>query len=393
VQLVASAVGIVAMLIAATPVGALSSDASHDAASRTNSYQLEAQHIARLLDKATREYAGSFAGGYLEDDGTVVVGFTSDAPARLSALLHSSGRDFETPFRPHTAAISLEDLTARQKQVETAIVTDPEVAGLDWSFVDADETAGIVRLGVADGEDARIARLRETLDFDLVIETAEAVTTACSRTVCVDEAFRAGLSILTNPPQGPSACTTGFSANRAGVGLGFYTSGHCTQLNDRVFHSAYPVGRTHNTHFYDGSKADAAWIAMDANYVTLFGGTSNWVYRSETSKRYSITSVGTGGLLGDRMCFTGVSSNKEVCGNVVRTDFTVNYGGIRLYEQNAMASCPLPGDSGGPVYYSGRAHGLLSGHLIDQNGNCAGETVYSTMDHVRSVTGTSVRTS
>jgi hypothetical protein len=88
------------------------------------------------------------------------------------------------------------------------------------------------------------------------------------------------------------------------------------------------------------------------------------------------------------MCFTGKTTNGTVCAGVIDSSVTVEYsGGVTLFDQALMAACARSGDSGGPVYYAGVAHGLVSGVSIDQNGNCTGQTVYSKIRNVENATG------
>ena len=131
-------------------------------------------------------------------------------------------------------------------------------------------------------------------------------------------------------------------------------------------HYTYYFGAARTSHFVDGSRADAVWIEKDA----VWQPNQRWVYRSETNKRYVISSVGSGGNPGSPMCFTGKTTNGTVCAGVIDESVTIYYPGpdVTLFDQALMAACARPGDSGGPVYYAGAAHGILSGISIDQNG-------------------------
>jgi hypothetical protein len=79
------------------------------------------------------------------------------------------------------------------------------------------------------------------------------------------------------------------------------------------------------------------------------------------------------------MCKSSWPSN-TTCGSIIQINHTIDVAGATLCGQWEMTTGVQPGDSGGPVYYSFGAAGII---VANQNSS----TWYSTMDHVASQIG------
>jgi hypothetical protein len=337
----------------------------------------------RLDTRLSNAYPDKYAGLWFAKDKRLKVAFVeSDTIHKLDFQRLVADRSVIDMIDVVNARLSLSSLNQVKNALESRLIGQKEIP---WTMVYVDERQNRVVLGLRDVGTAIDAALREEFGPVLAIVEHEGFrTTDCTRTNCVDEPLRGGLEIFGNISDGfATFCTSGFSANRGGV-QGIFTAGHCTPSNQRMAHYVYYFGVAQTSHFVDGSRADAVWIEKYASWQP----NQRWVYRSESNKRYVISSVGNGGSEGAPMCFTGKTTNGTVCAGVIDSSVTVEYpGGVTLFDQALMAACARAGDSGGPVYYAGVAHGLVSGISIDQNGNCTGQTVYSKIRNVENATG------
>ncbi len=154
------------------------------------------------------------------------------------------------------------------------------------------------------------------------------------------------------------ACTIAFLGSRTEsdgkanlVGL---TAGHCVYPGIKVQHAGINIGKDVATTFANDA---------DLGYFDVADGmASNYVFRSATS-RLAITAVASGApAVGSKVCFSGRTTNAEVCGLVTANDATVAYSsGQVLQHMVEVGATSKAGDSGSPFYAGNTAEGVLSG--------------------------------
>jgi len=174
-----------------------------------------------------------------------------------------------------------------------------------------------------------------------------------------DRPLRGGVRV-----SGTQGCTGAFLGRSQTDGTLYqFGAGHCPTDRSTWFTrfandlSAHDIGPFHNW-VYD-QRGDAGiirvanpsgWIARAWVFVTSSPDTS----RDES---YRITSD-SGSVVGQRVCATGASRSQSDCGTVLEVGYCAGYGVCGL----ARASFTVnPGDSGGPVYVSNSAKGIISG--------------------------------
>lgn len=231
-----------------------------------------------------------------------------------------------------------------------------EISILKGAGLDEDETAFLDEATERYGQLIEFGEFEETMNVD-----------ACVGDYC-DTPLRAGVRI-NNSGRG---CTGAFVA-KSRVNNEFYqfTAGHCvedgfgdtwsTRFSNNSLHN---IGSVHNSNF-GGSQGDIAIMRVN-NAPGWFGGSKNRVFvraqagetvRNET---YRISGTTTS-KIGDRVCLSGVTTGTD-CGTVQALGQTVTYSGGTTVANMARASyCRAGGDSGGPIYASGKAFGIHSG--------------------------------
>jgi len=320
-------------------------------------YWLDTQAVAELADEARGRYPDSFAGLFREPQqpDRVTLLFTRNveqAVASLAADFDGSaqlvGRDarfsrahLESAFDRAVSRIRAPGMQALQ--VDSVYIDVPN----NRVVVEVVEPTASQRQSLGDVDDA----------ISVQNSLGQAQLAVCQdRDTCTPE-MRGGVRILS--PE--FACSSGFEATRAGKSV-LLTAGHCFKIGDVITHSGIPIGQVEARNFNNLGDNDALRIGQnDSALPGLPWQPSNWIYATNNTKQYFIGAVKAkfGENVGDPLCRAGRTTGR-ICGSVLAVNTTVNAGGISLAGQNRADMCALPGDSGGPVYYSGFGHGMTS---------------------------------
>ncbi|WP_100334082.1 S1 family peptidase [Bacillus alkalisoli] len=168
------------------------------------------------------------------------------------------------------------------------------------------------------------------------------------------------------------SCTGAFSAwgyVNGSVQYYYLTAGHCGHQWKSVTQGGGTIGQM--AKFANSDSVDAAAIAISSS------NKSNKLYGS-SSRSISITSyqASSDDYVGQAVCFAGIESNIK-CGTIRNANWSGFFGLSYYFNMVQMSVAPVPGDSGGPVYYSGQARGIVKGY---SNGGTYG--VYSQIQNV-----------
>lgn len=339
-----------------------------------------------LAGEARQVFDSSFAGLWIDHDngGTVTVGFAgpvdgaglADLAAEHGLTDHVEGVSvpFALQFLEESVADLAADLPAANSGARVAIsvglrtdlnrvelTTPSEPTAAQASFV----SGARVRLGAA---------LR-VLTVNVPPRPA-----ACAYPYC-DPPLRGGVAVH----GGALTCTAGFMATST-VSTARYvlTAGHCAAgAPAAVWFTRYPDSSAHDIgapqDWTFGAGGDMAILRIGdpagwdpAPWVYMTG--TGWLYPTTADEAHPIIATGPGTpLVGEYVCKTGQTSGTS-CGRVRATGVSVTYSGTTTVHDLVRATMSVcKGDSGGPVYGNGTAHGLVSGGLLV--GNC-GTTLY-----------------
>jgi hypothetical protein len=178
---------------------------------------------------------------------------------------------------------------------------------------------------------------------------------ACSDDGCNPPA-RGGMRISDVPSIGQWNATTGFSARSGSGTLYMLTAGHSAKAaggNTIPWNTITPMygtlqfAITEKWTFSDrGDQAilrisSSGWNPQNMVYVRTGAEPRNETLR--------ITATATT-VSGRRLCMSGASSRRTVCGNTLELNQTQPYGGVTVKGLVSVNYCRNQGDSGGPVF-------------------------------------------
>lgn len=174
-------------------------------------------------------------------------------------------------------------------------------------------------------------------------------------------------------------CSAAFAAVR-GSTRGVITAGHCGFPGDPFNHAAIPMGTMTRQQF--GGEVDAAFVSETSLALTV----NDLVYDSEQDMAYDINAVfpSSNTTVGLFLVRSGITTGRQT-GNVVNPNATIDVltssGIVRLTNQVTVSACALPGDSGGSVYRTNLAVGIVSTSNFATDGLgdpvCRSQPIYS----------------
>jgi Trypsin len=323
------------------------------------------QNSADQLDRSARAAVGESAYGGLWIDsltGRIKLGVTShDRSDRLRSVAAGCGlADGVDIVKVGHSAATLD---------AAAAWLGKRLAGTTGFAAGIDYARNRVELDAANrpwsaAERRLVSDARQTWGSAVVVRvvTGRAEPAACTSGNFCDPPLRGGIRMYS----ATAGCTAGFTARSRSDGLWYVlTAGHCgggtwrTRFSNGTEHV---IGPWHNGHF--GTNGDAQIIRVN--------NPSGWsprpwvlVEASDDTTRdesYVISAV-RGSTVGQRICKTGYAGSTD-CGTVTRLGVTVNYSGTIVHGLGEANFCVIPGDSGGPVYASHNAYGLVSGRVV-----------------------------
>lgn len=229
-----------------------------------------------------------------------------------------------------------------------AAVLDADVAGTAW-HVDEENSTVVVRVDERVGK-GEIAEIKRAAGSDAGALRFDRTPGTLTKYISGGDAIHRGDG---------GRCSLGFNVRSSSGRYYFLTAGHCTD--------GYPY-----------------WYASSGAYLgptagSSFPGNDYGIARHDNSLSKP-GSVGGTDITGARDPYVGEyvirrgSTTGTHDGYVTALNATVNYGGGDIvYGLIETDVCAEPGDSGGPLYSGGIAHGLTSGG----SGNCTyGGTTY-----------------
>jgi hypothetical protein len=170
---------------------------------------------------------------------------------------------------------------------------------------------------------------------------------------------------------------------------GSLTAGHCGGVGDNWTHNNAPIGSGIGFNSYqnimNGATSIKAGTPESDSQVILLTGLppKNQVLLGSAGSYQTITSRQsyTADVVGEFTCFAGNTTHSTACGALNNRDYTATYTDpyfkkrITLYHQRLMSPESRPGDSGGAVWYSTQARGIVSGKTG------TGYTIFSHVQH------------
>lgn len=331
--------------------------------------RLELTREAGLLgQQLERELPETFAGLYVEHqpEFRIVVQFTQDAQARLAAYTR------DPTFVARTAPRSLEMLLAVQAELGEQLMS----AGVEFeSGLDVKKSE--INVFVLDPLVAsrHLSKLLSVAEFINIHKT-----TGFPETTAIS-----GGNLLTGPTR---LCTSGFNVVETSTReLGLSTAGHC---QDKMTYANPSVALVFQNQM-DAGAYDMQWHKQPAtgtfeqqlNEITVAGGPVP--ITSETASSAM--------AIGDIVCKSGITTG-HTCGEIIDTARQTMYKGqigtyILVHNPNGLVMTK-GGDSGGPVFGTNSAYGLV--HARGQLGTPTRDDLYFMPIERLSLLGLSVLT-
>jgi streptogrisin C len=308
-------------------------------------------NIGDEIDRVRREFSGRVAGVYFvyEPDYKMVVRLKGQAPVNRRLLKLADG-DVPVEFEVGASATVDEMVAAYERNFDAIKQLLPTLQG-----VGTDERTGEIMLlvqatgGAADTVRGKKDELFKLLGHPVRIE----VTEQAMRDVDVR-----GGSKITSPT---SFCTSGFTVKNASNVTAMSTAGHCEGMNTYYNTNGTTIALTFVTEVKD---ADQDVEIHTSGYVEQpeFYADSTTTARILTGRRLR-SSTGTG----DQVCHRGARTGYS-CGLVSATNFRPSYANacfgvtcdaVYVLVNGAADTACGDGDSGGPVFASQTAFGLV----------------------------------
>jgi streptogrisin C len=306
------------------------------------------------IDKIRKEYSGRIAGIYFvyQPEYKMVVRLKGQAPVNRRLLKLA---DSEVPVEFETGATATTDelVDAYQRNLPAIRTLFPTLQGLG-----TDERTGEIAVIVqATGTAAQTVRGKKDELFKLLGHPV--------RIDVVERGFsdfdvRGGSRITASDG---SFCTSGFTVQNSSGVTAMTTASHCEGMNTYYNPNGTTIPLTFVTEVRD---ADQDVELHTSAYVERpeFYADSATTARVLTGRRYR-SSTGAG----DQVCHRGAASGYS-CGYVQLTNYTPTYAGACgtvacsavwvLVDGDTTTAC-AGGDSGGPVFASQTAFGLIKG--------------------------------
>jgi hypothetical protein len=275
---------------------------------------------------------------------------------------------------PGNSGLEVGGVYVQTNQVNLLVKDEPQGSAQDQARSAlmsqlAQDHLGAVRFGTAEGEIVTAACVHTSGSFS-----------SLGKTWC-DPPLRGGVGISAANAvyqSGPVRCTAGFNVRRLlDGGRYLLTAGHCA--GGPVFQSRFADNSIQNIGFFKSWVWDSRGDAMIIGLANPSGWNPKpWVFRtagSDTtqSAAYTIRRSATTSI-GMAVCMTGRRDGTE-CGEVIDND---RPGDRVRHVAEVRGGCMRGGDSGGPVYRSHTAYGIVHGgrHRDDNNNYCSTTWLY-----------------
>lgn len=310
--------------------------------------------IGDEIDKIRKEFSGRIAGIYFvyAPEYKMVVRLKGQAPANRR-LLKLADAEVPVEFETGASATTEELVAAYQRNLPAIRTLFPTLQGLG-----TDERTGEIAVVVqATGTAAQTVRGKKDELFKLLghpvrIDVVERGSS--------DFDVRGGSRITASSG---AYCTSGFTVQNSSGVTAMTTAGHCEGMNTYYNPNGTTIALTFVSEVTD---ADQDVEIHTSGYVERpeFYADSATVARILTGRRYRSSTAA-----GDQVCHRGAATGYS-CGYVQLTNYTPTYAGACgtvacspvwvQVDGDATTACG-GGDSGGPVFASQTAFGLVKG--------------------------------
>ncbi len=361
---------------------------------------LDTQHrgdeiVTELEDRLGSRYGGVWFDGKA---GEFVVPLPPGASS-IAVAAELSAEQLAGDYRTVSVQSTWEELEAAQEALNGKL-TDLIEAGLVITGLDPRTNAIVIQRSVEanKAERNRIERLAQAQSVDVEIRELKASQFDFEPTACDVQnhacglPLRGGIKIRATEFGGIYQCSSAFRAQGDANGRRYLlTAGHCHNpelpewtARDNILEDHYlgPVSQVEFSKAGDWAKIDVTGSWWDKQpwpaEVAYWGGNEDYPINGEASS-----------YLFQTVCHSGFNTGTH-CGTVTGLDQTIDYGpsGIVEHLTRAWPMCVGPGDSGGSVFASNQALGILSGASVDPE--CEREMVYSEITRATKALGVHV---
>ncbi|MDN4601494.1 S1 family peptidase [Paenibacillus sp. F6_3S_P_1C] len=213
-----------------------------------------------------------------------------------------------------------------------------------------------VEVGVEELNEEKRKFLEDTFNSEMLL-IREARTTLNHDRNTTFNPLQAGINI-TNTNTG-GGCTIGFLAKARTTSSNFViTAGHCGTAGNSFKQGSNSIGTMGAR--YNSGNVDAATIGLSSLSY------SNDLYTSASRGGYFDLVQGTNNeFVGEMTCLSGASTatNPVSCGVLKSKATSATFNGVNFTGLRTATYSTVPGDSGGPVYYSTILKGINKGYI------------------------------
>lgn len=378
-------------------------------------HRIEIQNRAVGIDTELQSVIGDYGGIWFDpqDGGRLKIGLVNDASQRQAVERiidgHGLTQDADLIFVQH----SQRELRQIKESIRSSIIESIATGRAKVSYSTATNRVMVNALNDLPVDERRkLEALRRNLDIHVQSVEAPSVQLQSYGVECgtltADEGCRSLRGSVPLLAAGPTfgRCTAGFVAISEHESQGgpvivdsywLLTAGHCVGDAGFVWEAPTSTGQLQKINplgvikFFEGaSGSDVAAIQIQPGAFWAKPAGS-WIVVlptlgiSQYNERYPIYGQSTA-VEGQVVCTTGISSDIR-CGGVtaIGSSEHVNNGNISesLDDITETDICDGPGDSGGPVFMSNMAFGIVGG----QNSKSSCLTVYQKIDISESLLG------
>ena len=314
-------------------------------------------NFALAVSKIREVAPDAFTGAEIIDDTNAWVAFVGPAPQAASAFLNtfnSSHSDVSVEVRTGATFTEVE-LENGIKAAHYAVMEESEVLDASTSFdVSTSKITTVVVLEDTT-PDSVLSDLRAIAKAGLTTATRADILNGITVSVSKSTQPILGVSEDASHHYGGEAlvptCTTGFGTKTGAGDRGISTAGHCQNSqtdddDDLTFEEEH-----------EGGYGDFQWHSGPDTHSDDFYSGSNT--ETEVYKR-DVTDIGSP-VVGQTLCRNGKMSHKD-CQQVRKLNYCV---GVVCSLVQMGEHLSTGGDSGGPVFYGGKAYGIHKGMVWD----------------------------
>ncbi len=306
----------------------------------------------------TKQYADNFGGMYFDhllNNGTLRIGIV-DLPNHMEQTVQI-GNYFDSVDHVDFFNVAYPIALLQSVQEQLYELSSKQVHRISYSEISIPHNKIQVYLTPENADLMNVIKGKFNPDYFVFNIDAKNIVENTSRTSAYNPLW-GGIKIV-NTTIGGGICTGAFSAKDSGGGYYYLTAGHCGAVGDTFTQGGNTIGTVDSTYGTGGFGVDVLMIGISSSEASSSVYDENANFNNELAVS-GWESIG-GGVVGETVCFSGVTTNQVVCGTLV---------GIGAYGQRTSSITTVAGgDSGSPVYNpdymtSGAyAEGIVKGFL------------------------------